>query len=212
VTIRLVIAEDHHVVAQALATMLAFDGEFEVMAITGSGSEVIDLVEEHGPDVVLMDVSLEGLNGIEATRRIRAGHDATQVVMLTMHDDEGTVTDAVAAGALGFLPKNVQREELETAVRAVAAGEGFLHPSVTSRFLRKVAPLAADSLGPERLTDREVEVLECLTEGLTTRQIAERLILGEETVKSHLARIYQKLGVNDRVQAVALAIRRGLVR
>ena len=211
-TIRLVIAEDHRVVAEALATMLGFDGDFEVVAITGSGTEVLELVHEHKPDVVLMDVGLEGLNGIEATRRLRASNGVTQVVMLTMHDDEGTVTDAVAAGALGFLPKNVQRAELETAVRAVAAGEGFLHPSVTSRFLRRMAPLAADSLGPERLTDREVAVLETLAEGLTTRQIAERLILGEETVKSHLARIYQKLGVNDRVQAVALAIRRGLVR
>ena len=212
-TIRLVIAEDHKIVADALATMLTFDTGFEVVGVTPSGSDVEALVAEHEPDVVLMDIGLQGLNGIEACRRLRPATRTPPVgvVMLTMHDDEDMVTSAIAAGALGFLPKNVDREQLFGAIRAVAQGEAYLHPSVTRIFLHRVAPLAEVAIGHDRLTDREAEVLELLSKGMSTRQIAENLIVGEETVKSHLSRIYQKLGVSDRVQAVVLAIRRGLV-
>ncbi|MEA3078415.1 MAG: hypothetical protein QOF60_3323 [Actinomycetota bacterium] len=210
-TIRLAIAEDHQVVAEALATMLGFGDEIEVVATSSSGAGIVDVDAELAPDVILMDVRLQGLNGIEATRRIVARRPEARIVVLTMHDDAETVTNAMAAGAVGFLPKNAGRDDVLAAVRAVAVGEGYLHSSVTRTFLEKVGPLAKRSLAADRLTDREQEVLERLAEGHSTRQIAQALLVGDETVKTHLTHIYQKLGVNDRVQAVALAIRAGLI-
>lgn len=211
-TIRLAIAEDHRLVADALATMLGFSDQIEVVGVVPSGAEIVELDERIEPDVILMDVSLQGLNGLEATREILRRRPDARVVVLTMHDDAETVTGAMAAGALGFLPKNAGRHDLLAAVEAVARGEGYLHPTVTRTFLGRVGPLANQSLAAERLTERERQVLECLAAGRSTREIADVLMLGEETVKSHLARIYQKLGVKDRVGAVALALRRGLVR
>lgn len=210
--IRLAIAEDHAVVADAIATMLGFTEHIDIVAIVASGSEIIELDAIAAPDVTLMDVTLEGINGVEATRTIVAARPDARVLILTMHDDADTVTNALAAGAVGFLPKNATRSELVTAIGAVARGEGYLHSSVTRPFLDRVGPLADRSLSSERLTDREREVLELLADGHSTRQIAETLVLGEETVKSHLTHIYQKLGARDRVHAVALALRRGIVR
>jgi DNA-binding NarL/FixJ family response regulator len=208
---RVLLAEDHMVVAEALATMLAFEDDIEVVAVVTSGAEAVRVAAETAPDVVLVDVRLDGLNGIEATRRIRAANPDVQAIALTMHDDAETVAAAVAAGALGFLPKNTSKDELLLALRKVRGGEAYLHPSVTAPFLRRVAPLADRSLAHARLTAREHEVLEHLADGKTTREIADALVLGEETVKTHLAHIYQKLGVGDRVEAVAVALRRGLV-
>jgi NarL family two-component system response regulator LiaR len=212
VTIRLAIAEDHEVVAEALATMLGFGGDIEIVGVVPSGDAIVELDGRLRPDVILMDVTLQGLNGIEATREILRRRPEARVVVLTMHDDAETVTNAMAAGARAFLPKNASRAEVLEAVDAVARGEGYLHASVTREFLDRMAPLADRSLQAERLTDREREVLELLADGKSTRQIADALIVGEETIKTHLGHIYQKLGVSDRVQAVALALRRGLVR
>lgn len=210
--ISVVIAEDHTVVAQAIATMLSFDPDLEIVGMVESGSEAIERCCNLRPDVALMDVKLKGLNGIEATREIVRLSPSTRVLVLSMHDDQETVVGAVAAGAAGFLPKNVDREELVRAIHAVAKGKGFLHPEVTRPFLDRIGLLAGEALSRERLTDREQAVLQELANGKSTREIARALVIAEETVKSHLTHIYQKLGVSDRVQAVALALRRGLVR
>jgi DNA-binding NarL/FixJ family response regulator len=209
--IRVILAEDYMVVSDALATMLSFEDDVEVIATTASGTEAVALVDELVPDLVLMDVGLQGLNGIEATRQIT--HDAPDigVVILTMYEDEDTVTRALAAGARGFVPKTASREDLIDAIRVVAGGDAFVHRSVLRPFLHRVAPLADQTVDAERLTDREQEVLTLLAEGMPTKEIAAALFVGDETVKTHLARIYQKLGVSDRVQAVAFAIRRGIV-
>jgi len=209
--ISVVIAEDYTIVRDALSTMLSFEDEIEVVATTSSGAEAVRLAVDLEPDIVLMDVGLDELNGIEATRKIFDAAPDVSVVVLSMYEDEDTVARAVGAGARGYVPKTASREELVQAVRTIAGGEAFLHHTVTGAFLRRMAPLADQSFAEERLTDRENEVLTHLSQGMTTKQIASALNLGEETVKTHLARIYQKLGVSDRVQAVASAIRRGLV-
>jgi DNA-binding NarL/FixJ family response regulator len=208
---RVLLVEDHTLVAEALATMLAFEDDIEVIATVSSGADAVRVAADEKPDVVLVDIRINGLNGIEATRRIRAHNPQVQAIALTMHDDAETVAEAIAAGALGFLPKNTSREELLMALRKVTMGEAYLHSSVTAAFLKRVAPLADRTLASERLTPREHEVLEQLVEGKSTREIAKVLILGDETVKTHLTHIYQKLGVTDRVEAVAMALRRGLV-
>ncbi len=198
-------------VAEALATMFSLVDDVQVVGQVSSGDDAVALAERLRPDVFLMDVGLEGLNGLEATRLITQRTPSVRVLVLTMHDDVMTVARAVAAGAAGFVPKNAKREDLFRAVDSVASGGGFLHEHVTSDFLSAVAPLVETSLSGERLTDRELEVLRNLSYGRSTREIAQALVVSDETVKSHLAHIYQKLGVGDRTAAVALALRRGLV-
>lgn len=210
-TIRVVIAEDHGVVADGIATMISFEDDMEVLTIVDSGEGLIDAVEKHAPDVALVDVNLVGMDGLTAVRELERRSSTTRTMALTMFTDHDTVTRAVAAGVAGYLPKNVRRQELVQAVRAVAAGKGFLHPDVTRPFLERVGPLAMHA-GLQPLSQREQEVLEELAKGKPTREIAETLGLGEETVKSHLSRLYQKLRAKDRVEAVVVAMRHGLVR
>ncbi len=209
--IRVAIAEDHALVAEALDAMFSLVDSMQVVGHVTSGEEAVALAEQLLPDVFLMDVGLNGLNGLDATRQIAERAPSVRVLVLTMHDDVATVARAVAAGAAGFVPKNAKREELFRAVESIAAGGGFLHEQVTSRFLATVAPLVETSLSGERLTDRELEVLRHLSYGRSTKDIAAELVVSDETVKSHLTHIYQKLGVGDRTAAVALALRRGLV-
>lgn len=209
--VRVAIAEDHALVAEALATMFSLVDGFEVVGSVTSGDEAVALALRLRPDVFLMDVALVGLNGLEATRLITAVAPEVQVLVLTMHDDVATVARAVAAGAAGFVPKNAKREELFRAVTALAAGGGYLDEHVTRPFLSAVAPLVDDLMSGERLTERELDVLRLLSHGRSTRDIAQALVVSDETVKSHLTHIYQKLGVGDRTSAVALALRRGLV-
>ena len=209
--IDVVIAEDHGVVADGIATMLSFEPDIEVVAIVPSGEELVVAVEQHVPKVALVDVNLVGMDGLAAVREIEGKQLPTRTVALTMFTDHDTVTRAVAAGVAGYLPKNVRRDELVQAVRAVAAGKGFLHPDVTRPFLERVGPLAIHA-GLQPLSKREQDVLEQLATGKSTREIAEVLELGDETVKSHLSRIYAKLKASDRVQAVVIAMRHGLVR
>jgi DNA-binding NarL/FixJ family response regulator len=209
--IDVVIAEDHGVVADGIATMLSFEPDIEVVAIVPSGEELVAAVTEHVPTVALVDVNLIGMDGLAAVRQIEERQLPTRTIALTMFTDHDTVTRAVAAGVAGYLPKNVRRDELVQAVRAVAAGKGFLHPDVTRPFLERVGPLAIHA-GLQPLSKREQDVLEQLATGKSTREIAEVLELGDETVKSHLSRIYAKLKASDRVQAVVIAMRHGLVR
>lgn len=209
--IRVVIAEDHRVVADGVATMLSFEDDMEVVDIVVSGEALVESVARLRPDVALVDVNLVGMDGLTAVRQITDLGVPTRAMALTMFTDHDTVTRSVAAGMAGYLPKNVRREELVQAIRAVASGKGFLHPDVTRPFLERVGPLATHA-GLTPLSNREQQVLELLATGRSTREIAEALGLGDETVKSHLSRIYAKLKANDRVQAVVTAMRYGLVR
>lgn len=210
-TIRILIAEDHGVVADGMATMLSFEPDMEVLEVVASGEAALAAIERDRPEVALIDINLVGMDGLSVIREVTSREWATQTMAVTMYTDHDTVTRAVAGGVSGYLPKNVRRDELVQAVRAVAAGKGFLHPDVTRPFLERVGPLAKHA-GLEPLSQREQDVLEHLAAGESTREIAEALELGEETVKSHLSRIYTKLKANDRVQAVVIAMRHGLVR
>jgi DNA-binding NarL/FixJ family response regulator len=209
--IHIVIAEDHGVVADGVATMLSFEPDMEVVDIVSSGEALVESVDKLRPEVALVDVNLIGMDGLAAVREIEHRAIPTRTMALTMFIDRDTVTRAVAAGVAGYLPKNVRREELVQAVRAVAAGKGVLHPDVTRPFLERVGPLAMHA-GLQPLSKREQEVLEVLATGKSTKEIAESLGLGDETIKSHLSKIYQKLKATDRVQAVVVAMRHGLVR
>lgn len=208
--IRVVIAEDHGVVADGIATMLQFEEDMNVVAIVTSGEDLIDAVVDEKPDVALVDVNLNGMDGLSAVREIQKRSVPTETMALTMFTDHDTVTRAVAAGVAGYLPKNVRRDELVQAVRAVASGKGFLHPDVTRPFLERVGPMALHA-GLQPLSKREQDVLEQLAAAKSTHAIAEALGLGDETVKSHLSRIYQKLKAKDRTEAVVIAMRHGLV-
>lgn len=215
--IRLVLAEDHAVVAEGFAAMLSFEGDLEVVDIAACGDSLLAAVETHRPDVALVDVSLAGTDGLTAVAEIRARGLPVKAIVLSMHTDSATVSRAIAAGVVGYLPKDISREELVEAVRTAAGGKAILHPDVTGPLLDSLnlsTRNVSRAGGPEtpRLSRREQQVLEGLAAGRSTAEIAESLQLGAETVKSHLARLYCKLGVKDKLQAVVTAMRQGLVR
>jgi DNA-binding NarL/FixJ family response regulator len=216
VTIRVVVADDQPVVRSGLAAILDTQDDIAVVGTAADGAEAIDVCRRVRPDVILMDVRMPGTDGIDATRAIVAGAvDAPKVLMLTTFDLDEHIYDALGAGASGFLLKDVTPEALFDAVRVVAAGDALLAPAITRRLIaelvrqRPAAPTTTRAL--ERLTARETEVLLLLAEGLSNTEIAERLVVSGETVKTHVSRTLAKLGLRDRAQAVVLAYETGLV-
>jgi DNA-binding NarL/FixJ family response regulator len=210
---RLVVVDDQEVVRAGFAALLGTQPDFEVAATASDGAEALRVCAEHRPAVVLMDVRMPVMDGIEATRRLTAGDGGPRVLMLTTFDLDEHVYDALAAGASGFLLKDATAERLFDAVRVVAAGEALLAPTVTRRLIGRFAGRRPRP-GPrelEELTPRETEVLGLVAEGLSNAEIAARLVLGEETVKTHVSRILRKLGLRDRAQAVVAAYESGLV-
>ncbi|MFJ1971647.1 response regulator [Streptomyces sp. NPDC087903] len=215
--IRIVVADDHEVVRAGYAGLLATQPDFSVVGTARDGAEAVRVCRERLPDVVLMDVRMPVMDGIEATARLQ-GPEAPRVLVLTTFDLDQHVYDALAAGASGFLLKDVTAERLFEAVRVVAAGEALLAPAITRRLIAEFARLRpkapADSSGRgalAALTPRETDVLRLLAEGLSNPEVAERLRVGEETVKTHVSRVLSKLGLRDRTQAVVLAYESGLV-
>ncbi len=215
--IRVVVVDDQEVVRAGFGALLATQGDFDVVGTAENGAEAVRLCDAEHPDVVLMDVRMPVMDGIEATRRI-AGTDAPgspRILMLTTFDLDEYVYDALSAGASGFLLKDVTAERLFDAVRVVAAGEALLDPVVTRRLIGEFARLrprlAAASPLLADLTPREVEVLTLVAEGLSNTEIAELLVVGHQTVKTHVSRVFAKLGLRDRTQAVITAYESGLV-
>ena len=213
-TIRVLIADDQEMVRTGFRMILSADDEIEVIGDARDGREAVDAVARDHPDVVLMDIRMPVLDGLAATREIRSRGDVTTAVMiLTTFDDDDYLYEALAAGASGFLLKDAPADDLVRAVRVVASGDGLLAPAVTRRVIDKVAkhaPAADDVAAVERLSERERDVLRLMADGLSNAEIAQQLFVGEATVKTHVARILQKLPARDRVQAVIVAYRSGL--
>ena len=215
--IRIIVADDHQVVRAGFAALLDTQPDFAVVGTACDGAEAVRMGRDLPPDVALMDVRMPGTDGIEATRQLTgSGRDGPRVLILTTFDLDEYVYDALCAGASGFLLKDVTAERLFDAVRVVAAGEALLAPTVTRRLISEFARLrpnagARSAAGLAALTPRETQVLRLVAEGLSNPEIAARLVVTEETVKTHVSRVLSKLGLRDRTQAVVTAYESGLV-
>jgi DNA-binding NarL/FixJ family response regulator len=210
--LRILIADDQPLMRAGFRTVLEATGQMEVVGEAEDGEQAVQAARSLRPDVLLMDIRMPNLDGIEATRRL-PGH---KILILTTFGLDDYIVDALRAGASGFILKDVPAEELVRAVRVVAAGDALLSPEVTRRLLDRVgrrlpAPVATQPDALAELTDREREVLELLARGLSNSEIADALVVGEATVKTHVSRVLAKLGLRDRVQAVVLAYEIGLI-
>ena len=216
--LRILVVDDQQLVRTGFRMILDAEPDFEVVGEAADGAEAVRAAADLQPDVVLMDVRMPGVDGIEATARITEGDgERPRVLMLTTFDLDEHVYAALRAGASGFLLKDTPADDLVRAVRVVAEGEALLAPTVTRRLVEQVVqgggpPVTNEPPGFDELTDREVEVLRLLARGLSNAEIAAELVVGEATVKTHVGRVLMKLGLRDRVQAVVLAYESGLVR
>jgi DNA-binding NarL/FixJ family response regulator len=213
--IRVMLADDQRVVREGLGTLLGLLDGIELVATAADGEEAVALAATHDPDVVLMDLRMPRLDGIEAIRRLTARGERPRAIALTTYADDASVLGALRAGARGYLTKDAGAEEIRAAVEAVARGEAALDPAIQHHVLAAVsapadAPPAPEP--PDDLTPREVEVLQLIAEGLTNTEIAERLVVSAATVKSHVNHIFAKIGARDRAQAVVYAYAQGLAQ
>ncbi|CAM4130049.1 response regulator [Lederbergia lenta] len=222
-TTKIVIIDDHQLFREGVKRILEFEHSFTVVAEGDDGSDAVRLVEEHSPDVVLLDINMKQTNGIEATRQLIEAFPTTKVMILSIHDDEAYVTHALKTGASGYMLKEMDSSELIEAVKRVAEGGSYIHPKVTDKLVNEYRRLANQSnkgrgyQQPEvhvplhLLTSRECEVLQLLADGKSNRGIGDALFISEKTVKNHVSNILQKMNVNDRTQAVITAIKNGWV-
>jgi len=213
--LRVIVADDQALVREGLMTLLQAAPGIEPVAAAVDGEEAVALAARHRPDVVLMDLRMPKVDGVEATRRIRAADPAVEVVVLTTHADEASILDALHAGARGYLTKDAGIAEISRAIQAAAAHQAVLDPLVQSQLLAaasSAAPAAAraDQVLPDELTPREAEVLSLIARGLSNREIAETLVVSEATVKTHVNHVFSKIGARDRAQAVHYAYTHGL--
>lgn len=217
--VRVLLADDQRTVRESLATLLGLLGGIELVASAADGEEALELAAIHRPEVVLMDLRMPRLDGIEATRRLRERHPNIRVIVLTTYADDESVLGALRAGARGYLTKDASSDDIRGAILAVAAGEATLDPAVQHHVVaalageerreRETSPAPPAEL-PDDLTPREAEVLMLIAEGLTNTEIAERLVVSPTTVKSHINHLFAKAGLRDRAQAVTYAYRTGL--
>ena len=212
--VRIMIVDDHEVVRSGLKAILEPEGDFDVVGEAASGEEAIAQVAAHRPGVVLMDVRMEEMSGIEACRAIKSAHPEVNVLMLTSYSEEEAVTAAIIAEASAYLLKNVGRSELIKAIRGVADGQNQLDPAVTRQVMEKLAQVSAREETREvaELSQREREVMALIAEGATNRGIAERLVITENTARNHVSRILDKLGLSRRSEAAVFAAQHGLVK
>ncbi len=209
---KVIICDDQALIRDSLEMLLRLERDIKVVGLAQDGAEAVELTAEHRPDLVLMDLKMPGMNGIEATRQIRRDYPETKVLVLTTYDDDAWVFDALRAGAAGYLLKDTPREDVIQALRGTVDGKAFVDPAVAGKLVDHVASVQTQptSLLTDKLTEREEDVLRLLAQGLTNADIAARLYLSEGTVRNHVSAILSKLDVADRTQAAVLAIKHGL--
>ncbi|MHB1533241.1 MAG: response regulator [Acidimicrobiales bacterium] len=214
--ISVLIADDQALFRRGLYVVLGSEDDIEVVAEAENGVEAVAYAEEHAPDVVLMDVRMPGMNGIEAARRIRASLPTTRILMLTVSDEEDDLYEAIKAGANGYLLKEISVEEVAEAIRAVVQGQSLISPSMASKLLSEFTALAKRASERERfpapmLTARELEVLKLVARGMSNKETGEELFISENTVKNHVRNILEKLQLHSRMEAVMYAVRQGVL-
>lgn len=211
--VKLLLVDDHPIVRSGLRMLFLSEPSMTIVGEASSGQEAIEAVQRLHPDVVIMDVSMPGMNGIEATRRIKAAHPETAVLALTMYEDEQYFFEMLNAGASGYIPKRAAPDDLVSAIKVVAEGNVFLYSTLARFLMRDMAERAAaePEESEEVLTAREREVLTCIAEGLTNREIAETLVISIKTVERHRENIMAKLDMHNRVELVKYAIKKGLI-
>jgi DNA-binding NarL/FixJ family response regulator len=212
--IKLMIVDDHEVVREGLKKLLEVYPEIEVVATVENGKECLEQLDQVSPDVVLMDISMPGLSGIETTRLACEKKPGLKVIMLTIYNDDQHVLKAVEAGASGYVIKNVRKEDLLKIIKSVSDGKSFLDPDVTAPILQMIREPRTNpkDLKSQRFSGRELEILLVLTKGYSNQKIAEKLFLSEHTVKTHLKNIFRKLSVSSRSEAITKAIQIGIIR
>jgi DNA-binding NarL/FixJ family response regulator len=211
---KVIICDDQAIVRDGLELLLKLEKDISVVGLAQDGAEAVALVAKYSPDVVLMDLKMPGMNGVESTRRIRTEYPTVKVLVLTTFDDDEWVFDAIRAGASGYLLKDTPREKVVEAIRGTLAGKSFVDPSVAGKLLEQVVTKQQqpETLITGRLTEREVDVLRLIGRGFSNSDIAIRLHLSEGTVRNHVSSIFSKLDIPDRTQAAIIAIRHGLDR
>ena len=220
-TIRVVIADDHALLRQGIRNVLELEPELTVLGEAADGEEAVRQVEELNPDVLLLDVNMPEGNGLEVTRRLKEAGSPVKIVVFTIHDDQNYVVELVKAGAAGYLLKDVEPSMLIQALKVVAAGETFIYPTLAGKLLGEInrqeerlleTTRIYERRKEERLTYRELDVLELICQGMSYQEVAQKLFLSEKTVKNHLTNIFRKLHVSDRTQAVLYAIKNKMVK
>jgi len=212
--IKVLICDDQAIIRDGLEMLLKLERDIQVVGLAQDGAQAVELAAERAPDLALMDLKMAGMNGVEATRRIRAQHPEIKVLVLTTYDDDAWLFDALRAGACGYLLKDTPREKVIEAVRGAVAGKSYLDPAVAGKLIQQVSaeqPRPAAAVA-EKLTAREMDVLRLLGRGLNNTEIAAQQHLSEGTVRNHVSAIFTKLNVSDRTQAAILAIQHGLDR
>ena len=211
-SIRILIADDHPIVRQGLATVLNQEEDLEVVGLAENGARAVSLASELHPDVILMDLQMPEMDGVEAIQRIKAEAEDIGIIILTTYDTDDYIFRGIEAGARAYLLKDSPPEEVLKAIRAVHKGESLIQPKVASRLLDRFSQLARGPDPREVLSPREVEVLQLMAKSTVNKEIAAELLIGESTVKTHIVHIFNKLGVKGRTEAVAEATRRGIIR
>lgn len=218
--IKLLIVDDHALLRQGIKNVLSLESDLLVLGEAADGDEAIKQVECLKPDIVLLDVNMPRMNGLEVTRRLKSVNAAVKVIILTMHDDESYVLEVIKAGAVGYLLKDIEPGMLVKAIRTVFEGQSFIYPTLAQRLFGEIsrqedrkheATAMLERRKEERLTYREVEVLQLIGQGMSNHEIAKKLFLSEKTVKNHLTNIFRKINVVDRTQAVLYAIKHKIV-